>query len=176
MAINLEIGVGSNPQPGYVHSDFVLTRDNRQHVDIVFSARQIPFRNESVDGILMFGVFEHFGIYDIQEVMLEIFRVLKPSGSFRFDVPDFDWFVEVYRTEIDPVTGKPLEPHRDERWVMHAIFGGQDGPGMEHKWGWSQRRLEEFLRKPNWPFSAINFLGRQWRDAEENHLIYECVK
>lgn len=170
MGFNLEIGSGSNPQPGYVHLDRYLDRDSRGLVDVVGDAGRLPFLDGSFDSVLMFGVFEHFGIFEIQEVMLEIVRVLKPGGSFRFDVPDFDWFLERYR---DP--GK-LGKDRTEDWVLKSIFGGQDGPGMFHKWAWNEKRLEDFLRKPNWNFSKVRLAGRQWRDPEPNHLIWECVK
>lgn len=124
----------------------------------------------------MFGVFEHFGFFEIQEVLLEISRVLAPRGVLRFDVPDFDWFIHAYLTGKDRNTGLELDPVRDEKWVMHAIFGGQDSPGMFHKWGWNEKRLREFLEKPNWSFSEVRLIGRQWRDPESNHLIFECVR
>ncbi len=170
METSLEIGCGGNPQPGYIHSDFRLHSGNRAFVDVVCDGKALSFRRGVFDSVLMFGVFEHFGIFEIQEVMLEIYRVLKPSGTFRFDVPDFDWFVERY---LHP---ELLESGRTEEWVLKSIFGAQDGLGMVHQWGWNQKRLEDFLMKPNWPFSRIQFLSRQWRDPEENHLVYECVK
>ena len=167
---NLEIGCGSNPQPGYIHTDAFVDNSNRHLVDVVCDARDLPFPDKHFDNVLMFGVFEHFGIYEVQEALLEISRVLKDGGRFKFDVPDFEWFVKRY---LDP---NLLEEGRDTKWVLHAIFGGQDGPGHFHKWGWDESRLTEFLRKPNWEFSEVNLIGRQWRDPEANHLIYECRK
>lgn len=178
MPKNIEIGSGGNPQPGYIHIDAYVDDNTRHLVDIVADARSLPFSDGEIDNVLMFGVFEHFGFFEVQEVLLEISRVLKVGGVFRFDVPDFDWFIEVYRNgcTIDPFTKIALDPHRDMTWVMHAIFGGQDNPGMFHKWGWGEARLTEFLKKPNWEFSDIKLVGRQWRDPESNHLIYDCTR
>lgn len=176
MGVKLEIGSGCNPQPGYVHCDFRRDNNCPDALDFVCDARHIPYPDGHCESVLMFGVFEHFGYYEIQEVLLEVWRIIEKGGTFKFDVPDFDWFLEVYRTGIDPNTGKPLEPHRDEKWIMHAIFGGQDAPGMFHLWGWNEKRLRAFLEKPNWPWSEIKLVGRQWRDPESNHLIWECVK
>ena len=176
MGKNLEIGCGSNPQPGYIHTDAFVDDSNRHLVDVVCDARSLPFPDSEFDSILMFGVFEHFGFFEIQEVLLEVSRVLTPGGVFKFDVPDFDWFIHAYLTGEDRFTGRKLGEGRDEKWVMHAIFGGQDGPGMFHRWGWSEARLKEFLEKPNWEFSQVKLVGRQWRDPEENHLIWECTK
>ncbi len=167
---SLEIGCGRNPQPGYIHTERFLDRNSRGIVDVACDARALPFHNDCFDSILMFGVFEHFGIYECQEVMLEILRVLRKGGAFKFDVPDFDWFLERY---IHP---EKLPAGRGDAWVMHAIFGGQDGQGQFHKWAWNEKRMLEFLQKPNWEFSEIKLVGRQWRDPEENHLIFQCVK
>ena len=123
----------------------------------------------------MFGVFEHFGYFEVQEALLEVSRVLKDGGTFKFDVPDFDWFVRAYITGLDIRTGKPLI-ERDKKWIMHAIFGGQNGPGQFHRWGWDEEQLIDFLKKPNWDFSEVRLVGRQWRDPEENHLIWECKR
>lgn len=176
MARNLEIGCGSNPQPGYIHTDAFVDSSNRNLVDYVCDARKLPFPDSEFDSVLMFGVFEHFGFFEVQEVLLEISRVLKAGGTLKFDVPDFDWFLHAYLTGQDRNTGTRLSSHRDEAWIMHAMFGGQDGPGQFHKWGWNEKRLREFLAKPNWGFSEVRLVGRQWRDPEANHIIWECVK
>ena len=167
---SLEIGSGGNPQPGYIHMERFIHANDRYLVDICGDAFRLPFLDGCLDGVLMFGVFEHFGIFEIQEVMLEIVRVLRAGGSFKFDVPDFDWFLERY------IYPEKLPAGRGESWVMHALFGGQDTPGQFHKWGWNEKRLRSFLEKPNWRFSKISLIGRQWRDPEENNLIWECVK
>jgi predicted SAM-dependent methyltransferase len=176
MGINLEIGSGCNPQPGYVHCDAFRNPDCPDALDIVCDARSIPLPDAHCASILMFGVFEHFGFFEVQEVLREVSRLLEKGGTFKFDVPDFDWFLEVYRTGIDPVTSLPIDPVRDEKWIMHAIFGGQDAPGMFHKWGWNEKRLRDFLQNKKWNFSEVRLVGRQWRDPESNHLIWECVK
>lgn len=172
----LEIGCGDNPQAGYVHTEMYITEQNIHKVDINCSAKDLPFADESFTSVLLFGVFEHFGYFEVQKVLLEVSRVLKKGGIFRFDVPDFDWFIHAYLTGNDKNTNLPLDPIRNEAWVMHAIFGGQDGPGMTHQWGWNEKRLRAFLEKPNWEFSEIRLVGRQWRDPESNHLIWDCLK
>lgn len=176
MGINLEIGSGCNPQPGYIHCDTHRDINCPSALDIVCDARAVPLDSGSCDSILMFGVFEHFGYYEVQEVLLEVWRLLREGGTFKFDVPDFDWFVEAYRTRKCSITGNQIDPIRDDMWFMKSFYGGQDTPGMFHKWMWNQKRLEDFLAKPNWRFSSFKLIGRQWRDPEPNHLIYEVIK
>ncbi len=177
MGINLEIGAGCNPTPGYIHCDFSRDPVCPDALDIVCDARNVPLPDNGCSNILMFGVFEHFGIFEIVDVVSEVFRLLEPGGVFKFDVPDFDWFLEVYRTGNDPDTGLPVGRERTEEWVLKSIFGGQDKPGMLHKWGWNEKRLRKFLEESTrWKFSDIRMTGKQWRDPESNHLIWECMK
>ena len=167
---SLDLGSGNNPQPGYIHMERFLDRVHPMMPDVIGDGFKLPFICESFDSVLMFGVFEHFGYFEVQEVLHEIIRVLKIGGSFKFDVPDFDWFIDAYQGKIK------LDPVRTEAWIMQAFYGGQDGPGMYHRWGWNEKRMRDFLSKPNWNFSSFNLVGRQWRDPEPNHLIWECVK
>lgn len=170
MGINLEIGAGGNPQPGYIHCDRFIDPANPRALDFVCDARRVPLADGQCDSVLMFGVFEHFGYFEVQEVILEVVRLLRPGGVFKFDVPDFDWFIDRY------VHPEKLGGGRDEQWILKSIFGGQDAPGMFHLWGWNESRLRAFLEKPNWAFSSVTLVGRAWRDPEPNHLIWECVK
>lgn len=172
----LEIGSGGNPQPGYYHVDAYEDSHSAGKLDMVCDARALPFPDGRFDSVLMFGVFEHFGYSEAQEALLEVSRVLSSGGVFKFDVPDFEWFIHAYRTGTDRTTGAHLGAHRDRNWIMHAIFGGQDGPGQFHRWGWDYDSIHQFLKKPNWGFSEVRLVGRRWRDPEENHLIWECVK
>ena len=177
MGIKLEIGSGCNPTDGYVHCDAYRNDDCPDVLDIVCDARNVPLDSGSCDDVLMFGVFEHFGIFEIEDVVAEVFRLLAPGALFKFDVPDFDWFLEVYRTGNDINTGQKIRRENAEDWALKSIFGGQDKPGMFHLWGWNEIRLRRFLSdNRRWKFSEIKMVGRQWRDPEANHLIWECIK
>lgn len=52
----------------------------------VYDGRQIPFADSSYDIITMFDVLEH--IHNVHEYLLEVHRVLKPSGFFIFQTPN----------------------------------------------------------------------------------------
>jgi len=52
---------------------------------IDFEKDRLPFKNNSVDAILIFNVFEH--IYNYQFLTKEIFRVLKEGGTVLGSVP-----------------------------------------------------------------------------------------
>lgn len=57
-------------------------------VDIFYDGEEIPFGDESIDGVVSFEVFEH--LFDIDNSIKEIHRVLKPSGKILLSIP-FAW-------------------------------------------------------------------------------------
>jgi len=147
---------------------------NKHLVDQEADARELPFEDGKFSEVLAFGVIEHFDRFEVKRVFSEVYRVLKSGGIFKFDVPDFDWFAHAYLTGFDKIKGQRISADRDEEWLLKGIFGGQDGPGQYHKWAWNQRRMGIFILSTR--FKSSQLVGRQWRDPEENHLIWECVK
>ncbi len=49
----------------------------------------IPIEDGSIDLFQAEDVFEHIELSAIPEIFVEIYRILKPSGLFRFSVPDY---------------------------------------------------------------------------------------
>ena len=74
----LEIGSGG----GFIKEIFpsIITSDIKElsNCDKVVDARQLPFENESLDGIVMVNVFHH--IPDCESFLFEAQRVLKKNG------------------------------------------------------------------------------------------------
>jgi SAM-dependent methyltransferase len=64
-------------------------------VGVVGDAHHLPFRDASVDGLLIQGVLEH--VLDPDRIVSEIFRVLKPGAPVFSEVP----FLQHYH--LDPV-------------------------------------------------------------------------
>lgn len=57
-------------------------------VDYFYDGKRLPFDDSSFDGLVAFEVFEH--VFNIDEVIPEIRRVLKPDGRFLITIP-FAW-------------------------------------------------------------------------------------
>lgn len=109
--MKLHLGCGKRYLPGFVHIDAI----DYSHVDHVASIDNLSFiADNSVDLVYNCHVLEHFKRRDVERVLHEWFRVLKPSGVLRISVPDFARLCEVYQRfgNIDLVIG--------------ALFGRQD--------------------------------------------------
>jgi len=88
----LHVGCGDRYIKGFIHIDIRPL----SHVDYVASADKLDmFSDNSADLIYACHILEHFGRHDIQKVLKEWYRVLKPNGVLRVCVPDFDATVKV---------------------------------------------------------------------------------
>jgi 2-polyprenyl-6-hydroxyphenyl methylase/3-demethylubiquinone-9 3-methyltransferase len=56
---------------------------------VVGSAYQLPFDNESFDGVLLSDVLEH--LHDLDTALAQVSRILKPRGVLVLDTIDRTW-------------------------------------------------------------------------------------
>ena len=91
--MKLHLGCGKRFIPGFVHIDAI----DYKHVDHVATIDKLSFiPDNSVDLIYNCHVLEHFKRRDVQDVLKEWQRVLKPGGCLRTAVPDFEALAQLY--------------------------------------------------------------------------------
>ena len=75
----LEIGSGGRPREGYIHLDAWAA----VKPDILWDATNIPypFKENELDEIYSHWVLEHFSVRDIERIIPEWERILKPGGK-----------------------------------------------------------------------------------------------
>ncbi len=115
--MKLHLGCGKRYIPGFVHIDAI----DYPHVDHVTTIDNLSFINDSsVDLIYNCHVLEHFKRRDVGRVLKEWNRVLKPGGTLRVSVPDFQKLCDVYSKYgcIDDVIG-PLFGRQDYLYNIH---------------------------------------------------------
>ncbi len=109
--MKLHLGCGKRFIPGYVHIDAV-EYPHIDHVSTIDNLSYIP--DNSVEVIYNCHVLEHFKRRDVNRVLTEWLRVLKPGALLRTSVPDFAALCAIYQ--------------QSERLsdVMGPLFGRQD--------------------------------------------------
>jgi len=97
---NLDIGCGPNKQPGFIGMD----KRDISNVDIVWDIETVieppyyakklgatsdpwPFKDNTVDMLLMSHVLEHMKPWGMIEIMNELWRITKPNGQLFIAVP-----------------------------------------------------------------------------------------
>lgn len=118
-----------------------LTQNKYQAPDISWDGERIPLSNGSVDCAIATEVFEH--CEDIEMVMAEIFRVLKPSGVLFLSVP-FLWNLHDIPNDEYRYTPFSLRRHLDNSGYVNidiSSLGGWDASLAQMLGLWVRRRL-----------------------------------
>ena len=87
--ILLDLGCGTRPYYPHYKSKFeyciAADRDARSVIDIQLEASRLPFRDGTIDAVLLTEVIEH--LPDAERALAEVSRVLKPSGMLIISWP-----------------------------------------------------------------------------------------
>lgn len=130
--IQLHLGCGERYIPGFIHIDV----RKFPHVDHVASVDKLDmFEDNSVDLIYACHLLEHFKRNQIEDILKEWYRVLKPGGILRLATPDFEKLVEVYLK------------HKDLKLILGPLVGRQDYPENTHYIIFDFATLSEILKK-----------------------------
>lgn len=133
--IRIELGSGPHGLPGFFHIDAVKVGNVHHQADV----RDLSFlETNCADELYSAHTVEHFSYTEIDQILKEWCRVLKPGGKITIKMPDLDFLCRAYVEGI----------HSTEE-VMIAIFGGfADEPGGPDGW-------EKISGDPNWERNTI---------------------
>ena len=149
--MKLHLGCGKRHIPGFVHIDAI----DYPHVDHVATIDNLSFVGDgTVDLIYNCHVLEHFKRREVERVLAEWMRVLKPGGVLRISVPDFEALCQIYLRE------KKLG------LVVGALFGRQDYLYNIHYNVFDYAALAQALE-------SVGFVDTHrydWRDTEHAHV------
>jgi SAM-dependent methyltransferase len=92
MPLQLHLGSGRSPKPGWVNVDLF-----GDPADLVWNLdRPLPFEENTVDAIFHEHLLEHFTLGNGLALTEECHRVLKPGGVLRIGVPDTAAYARAY--------------------------------------------------------------------------------
>ena len=149
--MKLHLGCGERFIPGFVHIDVLPYT----HIDHVTSIDSLSFiKSNSVDLIYNCHVLEHFKRAEVNRVLSEWYRVLKPGGILRTSVPDFESLSKIY------------VENGDLKIVIGALFGRQDYLYNIHYNVFDFATLQECLHNVGF----ANVARYNWRETEHAHV------
>jgi predicted SAM-dependent methyltransferase len=149
--MKLHLGCGKKHIPGFIHVDL----EDHPHVNFRVPVNRLDFaQDNTVELIYASHVLEHFGRHEIDQVLCEWFRVLRPGGILRLAVPDFAAVASRYQQ-----TGELPE-------LVGLVSGGQRNQYDFHKMVFDEKLLRELLMQAG--FTSVN--RYDWRQTEHSWL------
>jgi predicted SAM-dependent methyltransferase len=96
--VQLHLACGKRNIPGFLHID----RDQYGHVDHVCDIGNLePVPDYSVNLIYCCHALGYFDFKQVPDVLKEWNRVLRPGGTLRLSVPDFNKVIQIYGQNRD---------------------------------------------------------------------------
>jgi len=141
----LNLGCGESTMTGMINVDI----RHLPGVDIVADVRNLPFKDCEIEGMVSRNLIEHFGRYEIEELLQEWARVLMIGGYVKIETVD---------------GGETMSNWKNipEDNLLDAILGAQTYPENFHKMIFTKETLIRYLEKANFEIKEVNqFIARE---------------
>lgn len=143
--IKLNLGCGDKILDGYINVDIASTRSGRIP-DVICDIRNlVVFSDNYADEIMAIHVVEHFFRWEIEQVLNEWIRVLKPGGKLILECPNLISACTEFLRNPDLHAWGGAEGQRS-MWVFYGDPAWED-PLMVHKWGYTPNSLGTLLHR-----------------------------
>ena len=139
----LNLGCGDKLINGYINVDLVTERAGVTP-DVNCDIRKLTvFDTDYADEILAVHVIEHFWRWEVEDILAEWVRVLKPNGKLILECPNLISACEEFLK--DPEAGS--SPNQKGQKTMWAFYGDPRwrDPLMVHRWGYTPKSLATIM-------------------------------
>lgn len=129
--IRLDLGSGNKKEAGWIGVD--CRQGGKIQPDVVADLRErLPFPDDYADEIRAIHIIEHFYPWEVDEIVKEWARVLKPGCMMAIECPD-----------IDKVLRLAMVPEIAPNFTFWALYGDprHQSPEMMHHWCYNRRQI-----------------------------------
>ena len=149
--LKLHLGCGDVKIPGYINVDSRST----ESTDLVHDITNLDiFEKETVDEIYACHVLEHFGRFDVKDILLSWNKIMKKNATLKIAVPDFESIVDVYKKT------------NDIKLIEGPVIGGQTYENNFHYNIFDFKKLKHLLEDCG--FSKIEKYN--WRQTDHANI------
>ena len=153
--MRVELASGERPHNGYLHCDMRLL----ESTDLVCRVEVLPFADNSVESLLASHIIEHFSYWEIDRVLEEWYRVVRPGGNILIITPKFAYIAHGY-----------VEGWMDYTESRSRMFGGQDYPGNFHSTMFDSPSMGKTLEKAG--FKSVQDVTSSYENRKVPMSIY----
>lgn len=130
--VRLHIGCGTHIWPGWTNCDL------HAEADVNTDGRTLPFDADYADEIHAIHFIEHVPRLDLDNMLTEWRRVLKPGGKLVLELPC-----------LNKMAQSVVDGEKNIRLTLLGMYGDprDPRPGMMHQWGYTKEEITEVLRQ-----------------------------
>jgi len=140
--VRVNAGCGWDYREGWINLDLVMRPGEKR--DVIADVRRLPFKDESVDHILMSHTFEHFTVEEGMEILRECWRVLKPGGFLEIVCPNAIYYAKRWLKSADDIN------------ALHSLIGDHSlGPEFGHKMLYDPRNLPRVVESAGFKIVGV---------------------
>ena len=156
--IRLHVGSGRHYWPGFTNVD------SNSDADVMSDVRKLDFKTDSVSEIHAIHVVEHVPRLDIESMLFEWHRVLKPGGKVCIEVPC-----------MNKIAQNIVNGEKNMRLTLLGIFGDPRDPlpDMMHQWCYTKEELHDILDRTG--FTSIQIMEPDFHMQERDMRIEACT-
>lgn len=141
--VKLNLGCGDKILDGYINVDVAQERAGRQP-DVICDVRALAvFPDNHCDEILAVHVVEHFWRWEVELILKEWLRVLRPGGKMILECPNLQSACEEFLKNPD-LAALPGPEGQRTMWVFYGDPRWTD-PLMVHRWGYTPKSLGQVM-------------------------------
>jgi predicted SAM-dependent methyltransferase len=148
--IKLNLGCGHRLMDGYINIDMPNNyidklKNKYDKPDFEADITNLPYEDNYADEIIAIHVIEHFYYWEVEDVLKEWLRVLKPGGLLVLELPDLLKILYHFNKALSDLEKVKL-PLAKTLWALYGNDKYKD-PNMVHKWAWFDVSLKDTLKK-----------------------------
>ncbi len=156
--MRLHLGAGDKSWPGWCNCDA------HGEPDVITDCRKLPFDADYADEIQAIHFVEHVPRLDVDNMMADWLRVLKPGGKLAIEVPC-----------LNKMAQHIVNGEKNIRLTTLGIFGDprDKKPGMMHQWAWTTEEMTSVLLQAG--FKDVKVVEPYFHHKERDMRV-EAVK
>lgn len=141
--VRLHLGCGFRHLPGFVNVDLAGPWCKKEPEVCADITKPLPFDSGSADLIYACHVLEHFNRWEMDGILADWVRVLKPGGLLVIELPCFDKILALI--DLFYERGEPL----NMQLTMWGLYGdpGHQSEAMMHRWCYSSGEMQRLLER-----------------------------
>lgn len=130
----VDLGSGEDPYQAQ-EGEVVVTVDLRDEAkpDYRCDLRRLPFANETFSKVFSSHTLEHFARNEVDAVLDEWVRILKPDGEIQLNLPNIGWAAD------------EIQAGRITNDVLNVLYGAQSYDLNYHKCGFTPQTVRKML-------------------------------